>query len=114
MGLARDRAWSDLVSRVRRGTVLGVDYGHTLATRPASGTLTAYRSGRVVAPVPDGSCDLTAHVAVDSLEHDQVTTQRDALRSLGLHAETPAVELAAHGPRRLPARRWHAPPPQRP
>ena len=98
VGLARDLAWSDLVSRVRRGTVLGVDYGHSLSTRPASGTLTAYRRGRVVSVVPDGSCDLTAHVAVDSLEHDQLSTQRDALRALGLHAEPPAVELAHTDP----------------
>ena len=33
--------------------------------------------------MPDGSCDLTAHVAVDSLEHDEATTQRDALHTLG-------------------------------
>ena len=44
-----------------------VDYGHARADRPAAGTLTGYREGRQVAPVPDGSCDLTAHVAMDSL-----------------------------------------------
>ena len=98
VGLARDRAWSDLVSRVRRGTVLGVDYGHTRGARPASGTLTGYREGRVVAAVPDGTCDLTAHVAVDSLVHDELATQRDALRSLGLHAGTPALDLAHTDP----------------
>jgi SAM-dependent MidA family methyltransferase len=98
VGLARDRAWSDLVSRVRRGAVLAVDYGHTLAARPRSGTLTAYRGGRVVAAVPDGSCDLTAHVAVDSLDHDELTTQREALESLGLDARTPPVDLARTDP----------------
>jgi len=48
--------------------------------------------------VPDGSCDLTAHVAVDSLEHDDVTTQRDALRALGVHARTPDVTRAHTDP----------------
>ena len=67
VGLARDLAWADLVSRVDDGLVVAVDYGHTLADRPAEGTLTAYRQGAQVAPVPDGSCDLTAHVAVDAL-----------------------------------------------
>lgn len=67
IGLPRDRAFADLVSRVRSGLVLAVDYGHTLTTRPPHGTLTGFRSGREVEPAPDGSCDLTAHVAVDSL-----------------------------------------------
>ena len=36
VGTARDRAWADLVWRVRRGTLLAVDYGHTRGTRPAT------------------------------------------------------------------------------
>jgi SAM-dependent MidA family methyltransferase len=96
VGTTRDAAWSDLVRRVRRGTLLAVDYGHVGDDRPTTGTLTAYRRGVLVAPVPDGSCDLTAHVAVDSLEHDEVTTQRTALRALGVRAGTPDVALA-HG-----------------
>lgn len=98
VGLTRDLAWCDLLSRVRRGAVLAVDYGHTRGDRPAGGTLTAYRHGGLVVPVPDGSCDLTAHVAVDSLEHDEVTTQRAALRALGLDAGAPAHDLARTDP----------------
>ena len=98
VGLARDVAWRDLVSRVRRGTLLAVDYGHTAGDRPVAGTLTAYRAGALVAPVPDGSCDLTAHVAVDSLEHDEVTTQREALHALGAHGRTPDHQLARTDP----------------
>lgn len=67
VGLARDRAWADLITRVDDGLVLAVDYGHTLPDRPPDGSLAAYRHGAQVAPVPDGSCDLTAHVAVDAL-----------------------------------------------
>jgi len=48
--------------------------------------------------VPDGTCDLTAHVAVDSLEHDELTTQRAALRGLGLDAATPPHALAGTDP----------------
>jgi SAM-dependent MidA family methyltransferase len=98
VGTTRDAAWADLVRRVHRGTVLAVDYGHTRGDRPVRGSLAAYRGGTLVAPVPDGSCDLTAHVAVDALEHDEVTTQRDALHSLGVRAATPDVALARSDP----------------
>ncbi len=98
VGLARDAAWRDLVSRVRGGTLLAVDYGHTAGDRPVGGTLTAYRAGALVAPVPDGSCDLTAHVAVDSLEHDELTTQRAALHAVGALARTPDHERARTDP----------------
>jgi SAM-dependent MidA family methyltransferase len=98
VGLARDRAWADLVERVRHGILLAVDYGHTAGERPRAGTLTGYARGAPVPPVPDGSCDLTAHVAVDSLDRDEVLTQREALRSLGLRADTPAHALARSDP----------------
>jgi len=75
-----------------------VDYGHARGDRPAHGTLTAYRDGALVPAVPDGSCDLTAHVAVDALEHDEVMTQRAALRDLGVAAATPDVTLARTDP----------------
>ena len=55
IGLARDRAWADLLSRVTSGAVLAVDYGHERADRPGGGTLTAYRQGVRVAPLPDGT-----------------------------------------------------------
>ena len=48
--------------------------------------------------MPDGSCDLTAHVAVDSLEHDEVTTQRAALRRSGSTSGTPDHDLARTEP----------------
>ena len=98
VGLPRDLAWRDLGSRVRHGILLAVDYGHVAGERPVGGTLAAYRDGALVAPVPDGSCDLTAHVAVDALEHDSLTTQREALHELGMRATTPAHELARTDP----------------
>jgi len=98
VGRTRDAAWSGLVARVRRGTVLAVDYGHTRRDRPQRGSLTGYREGVVVAPVADGSCDLTAHVAVDSLERDEIMTQREALHGLAVHALTPDHELSRTDP----------------
>jgi SAM-dependent MidA family methyltransferase len=98
VGLPRDRAWADLVSRVTRGVVVAVDYGHRGGDRPAAGTLTAYRRGQQVTPVPDGGCDLTAHVAMDSLDHDELLDQRTALRGLGVDGRTPPIELARSDP----------------
>lgn len=82
VGRPRDAAFADLLRRVTHGMVLVVDYGHTRARRPPEGTLTGYRTGRQVPAVPDGSCDLTAHVAVDSLGAARVLRQRDALHLL--------------------------------
>ena len=88
IGRTRDQAWADLVGRVDSGVAVAVDYCHTAADRPRHGTLTGFRAGREVAPVPDGSCDLTAHVAVDSLAAattgaaPTVLTQAEALRDL--------------------------------
>ncbi|WP_225824915.1 SAM-dependent methyltransferase [Streptomyces naphthomycinicus] len=66
IGLPRDRAWASAVDRVARGLAVAVDYAHTVDTRPLFGTLTGFREGRETAPVPDGSCDITAHVALDA------------------------------------------------
>lgn len=91
IGRPREDALADLAGRVRSGVVVVVDYGHTQGTRPPHGTLTGFRHGREVEPVPDGSCDLTAHLAVDAAAdtldaHDagpaHVLTQREVLLQL--------------------------------
>jgi len=98
IGHTRDRAWDDLLTRLTSGLAVAVDYGHTIDSRPAPGTLTGFRQGRQVLPVPDGSCDLTAHVAMDSLTHDELTDQRTALRRLGVTGQTPPHDLARSDP----------------
>ncbi|MDN5795434.1 MAG: SAM-dependent methyltransferase [Intrasporangium sp.] len=87
VGRTRDAAWADLVSRVESGLLVAIDYGHLAAQRPSGGTLAAYRDGHLTRPVPDGTCDLTAHVAMDSLDADVVHRQRDLLVCLGLDAQ---------------------------
>jgi SAM-dependent MidA family methyltransferase len=109
IGLGRDRAWAAAVAALRRGVAVAVDYGHLLADRAAgahaAGTLSGYRSGRAVPPVPDGSCDITAHVAVDSCaaagraagaDETALLRQRTVLRALGLTGSLPSVDSAAH------------------
>ncbi len=103
IGWPRDVAWADAVAAVRRGCALAVDYGHLRSTRPAHGTLTGFRGGRQVAPVPDGSCDVTAHVAVDAAASAAGTaytlvSQREALRALGVDGGRPPLELARTDP----------------
>jgi SAM-dependent MidA family methyltransferase len=102
IGLPRDRAWASAVSTIERGLALCVDYGHLRASRPSFGTLTGYREGRQVAPVPDGSCDLTAHVAMDSLAGPAsvLVSQREALRALGVSGTRPPLTLASTDPAR--------------
>ena len=72
IGFPRDLAWARAVGSLDRGWAVAVDYGHLRAARAAGdhslGTLTGYRAGRVVPAVPDGSCDLTSHVALDACE----------------------------------------------
>ncbi|MFD5446615.1 MULTISPECIES: SAM-dependent methyltransferase [unclassified Streptomyces] len=66
IGLPRDTAWASAVSTLERGLAVAADYAHTLDTRPPFGTLTGFREGRGTTPVPDGTCDITAHVALDA------------------------------------------------
>lgn len=103
LGWPRDLAWAEAVSSVRRGCALTVDYGHLRDARPPLGTLTGFRGGRQVAPVPDGSCDVTAHVALDAVavavgQPYKIITQRAALRALGIDGARPALDLARSDP----------------
>lgn len=100
VGLMRDGAWNDVVSRVR-GTTIAIDYGHTVDDRPPYGTLRSYADGRETDVVPDGSRDVTAHVAVDSVAGTVGATlirQRDALAQLGLDGSRPPLDLAHTDP----------------
>ncbi|MEV5746238.1 SAM-dependent methyltransferase [Actinoallomurus sp. NPDC052308] len=108
IGRHRCAAWASVLERLRGGLALAVDYAHERDHRPPYGTLTGYRDGRCVSPVPDGSCDITAHVALDACAEaggragataTLLTTQRAALRALGLRGERPALDLARSDPR---------------
>ncbi|HEX3005254.1 MAG TPA: SAM-dependent methyltransferase [Angustibacter sp.] len=107
VGLARDDAWTSLVEHAESSLLLAVDYGHVRRSRPPLGTLTGYRDGRGCAPVPDGSCDVTAHVAIDAVGAagesagacaSHLTTQREALRALGVDGSLPPAGTASADP----------------
>jgi SAM-dependent MidA family methyltransferase len=97
VGGSRDEAWAEVVASVRGGLAVAIDYAAD-PQRDVAGTLTGYRNGRQVAPVPDGSCDLTAHVlfgscaaAVDGVE-TLLLSQRAALEQLGVGARRPVYD----------------------
>ena len=99
IGRSRDTAWSAALRRtLGRGVAVAVDYA-THPMRDVAGTITAYRDGRQLLPVPDGSCDITAHVlmescaaAVTDVDATQLLTQRDALQQLGITGERPSYD----------------------
>src|SRR3954454_6810152 len=98
VGRPRDEAWAAVLSRtLRHGVAVAIDYAADPA-RDLAGTMTGYRDGRQVAPVPDGSCDITAHVLMESCARavpyaeTLLTTQREALRSLGVSGDRPSYD----------------------
>jgi SAM-dependent MidA family methyltransferase len=107
LGRTRCQAWAGVVRRISRGLAVTADYGHLRAGRPRQGTLTGYRDGRVVRAIPDGSRDITAHVALDACAAagqaagataTVLTTQRRALRALGVTGRRPPLAQAGDDP----------------
>ncbi|MEU2969906.1 SAM-dependent methyltransferase [Streptomyces ardesiacus] len=129
VGLPRDEAWASAVATLEAGLAVAADYAHTATARPPFGTLTGFRDGRETEPVPNGTCDLTAHVALDACaaaptacataapagaatalaarcapEHTPpdalLRPQREALRALGITGARPPLALASTDPAR--------------
>lgn len=106
IGRTRDEAWARAVGSLSGGLAVAVDYAHVRGARPPYGTLTGFRAGREVRPVPDGSCDLTSHVALDACAAavargavpPELTDQRAALRGLGVAGERPPLAMASADP----------------
>jgi SAM-dependent MidA family methyltransferase len=108
IGRPRDAAWAAVLVRLTRGRAVAVDYAHPVDNRPMQGTLAGYRDGAAVAPIPDGTCDITAHVALDACAaagqragaiSTGLSTQRDALRLLGVTGTRPPIDQARVDPR---------------
>ncbi|MFJ3702890.1 MULTISPECIES: SAM-dependent methyltransferase [unclassified Streptomyces] len=103
IGRPRDEAWARAVDSLAGGAAVAVDYAHVRASRPPFGTLTGFRDGREVPPVPDGNCDLTSHVALDACAAAaggtaELLDQRTALRELGVGGGRPPLAQASADP----------------
>lgn len=92
-GRTRDRAWTEMIDCLAGagGLAVMIDYGHRLPDRPTGGTLTGFQRGRQVPPKPSAAINLTAHVAVDSVQQagedagattELVISQREAVELL--------------------------------
>jgi SAM-dependent MidA family methyltransferase len=70
IGLTRDRMWLRLRRILQSGIAVAIDYGHHYEDRRRGvwdgGTLKGFAAGRPRSPQPDGSCNITAHVALDA------------------------------------------------
>ncbi|MFD9211730.1 SAM-dependent methyltransferase [Streptomyces sp. NPDC059544] len=100
IGRPRDEAWAAAVAGLDAGLAVAVDYAHRAGDRPPFGTLTGFSGGREVRPVPDGGCDITAHVALDACAGPgaELVSQREALRRLGVSGARPPLALASSDP----------------
>ena len=114
IGITRDDALVSVAKLINTGTLIAVDYAHDLGRRTSGawfyGSLSGFSEGRMVDPVPNGSCDLTAHVALDAcgaavLEmltqqgkraEAQISSQKDILESYGMRTELPDASLASN------------------
>lgn len=107
LGGTRDAAWARAVTGLARGLAVTVDYGHMWYARPRLGTLAGFYAGRSAQPIPDGSRDVTTHVAIDAAcaageaaagRSAVLTTQREVLQALGVDATRPPQSLASTDP----------------
>jgi SAM-dependent MidA family methyltransferase len=105
VGRSRDEAWAQALGKLENGVAVAIDY-RLDPERQRFTTLTGFRNGRQVRPVPDGSCDLTAHVLLESCADaveagfgDPVMLdQRQALHALGVSGGRPPIDLAGADP----------------
>ncbi|WP_195908935.1 SAM-dependent methyltransferase [Microlunatus sp. Gsoil 973] len=98
-GFTRDAAWSAVIDCLRPsgGVAVMIDYGHRRGGRLAAGSLTGYRRGRQVLPRPSAETNLTAHVAVDSL---QAAGEASGARTELMISQREAVDRLLPGPGR--------------
>ncbi|MGH3417114.1 MAG: SAM-dependent methyltransferase, partial [Actinocrinis sp.] len=107
IGLSRDTAWQQAVAALHAGVAVAIDYAHSRDSRPPIGTLTGYADGRQTMPIPDGTRDITAHVALDACAAAAAAyaswtvyaTQREVIHSLGITGARPNLALASSDPR---------------
>jgi SAM-dependent MidA family methyltransferase len=92
VGLTRQRVWTALTRTVQVGCAVAIDYAHNRADRATGlwdgGTVKGFSTGRPQRALPDGSVNITAHVALDALARPGATlaTQAEILKTSTLHS----------------------------
>ncbi|MEC8445623.1 MAG: SAM-dependent methyltransferase, partial [Actinomycetota bacterium] len=85
VGLPRDLLWRRLTRILASGHAIAIDYAHRLDDRRSGlwdgGTVKGFVDGAPCRPRPDGSVNITSHVALDSCAspHATVRSQFDVL-----------------------------------
>jgi SAM-dependent MidA family methyltransferase len=85
VGLPRDLLWRRLTRILASGHAIAIDYAHRLDDRRSGlwdgGTVKGFVDGSACRPRPDGSVNITSHVALDSCAspHATVRSQFDVL-----------------------------------
>ena len=81
LGITRDHTWAKLINIFSAGRAIAIDYSHSMDQRRDglfdAGTLTGYQLGNSVRPIPNGSVNITAHVALDSCAHAAKASRPD-------------------------------------
>lgn len=92
IGIERERIWSILTRIVTSGYAVAIDYAHPREERSVglwdAGTLRGFASGSPRSAIPDGSVNITAHVALDALASGEAVlrTQSDMLAGVSLRS----------------------------
>lgn len=92
IGVDRARLWARLSRIVASGYAVAIDYAHGRTERSAgvwdAGTLRGFSAGRPRSAIPDGSVNITAHVALDALASRSaiLRTQSEVLEGTSLRS----------------------------
>ncbi len=97
IGTTRDRVWRGLTQTIDNGYCVAIDYAHHRADRAAGlwdgGTMKGFANGAPRSAVPDGSMNITAHVALDACAgpRSAIHHQSELLGDTSLDSWPPAL-----------------------
>lgn len=97
IGTTRDRVWRSLTRTIDNGYCVAIDYAHSREDRARgvwdAGTIKGFANGVPQSAVPNGSVNITAHVALDACAGPRSTIHRQSelLANASLDSWPPAL-----------------------